>query len=304
MPLETISSNLFTWVDAAGTTRVLNADVVMNSEDIREAKPTEHTVEDGSVITDHIVILPEQVSFKLVVTQTPIRPEANFDYVADEVALNVKSTGRQSQDYPLAVRPSQFVPGGFLLISQGVRTVVQGVADSLLGSATGGAVGNSSFRGSTNTEFVSGFKPLVLKNTGGSAEVDRVNLVHSQLVEILNSRSRVTVNFKGRAYSDYNLLRVHLSEKSGKFGSAEIDVALKKIPTVDGETVNVPSPADFKAAKKKTSGNKKSKPKSEKQTAEAITLARRGATTDAAGENFAVTAPLQNVGNFLAGGGS
>lgn len=269
MPLESESNSLFAWSDASGTFRQLDVDVVMSSDDTREAKKTEHTVEDGSIITDHLVVLPEKVSFKLIVTQTPI--VESEDFAPTQAEISTTQATLESQQYPLEVRPSQFRPGGFLLLSRGVQAAVAEVSQALLG---GSGLSATALEGRKVSKYSVQYSPQVLRATNGP--IDRVNTVHSQLVEILNQRLPVTVSFKGRPYEDYHLLQVTLSERPGKFGSAELDVSLEKLDIVSGETVQLPDPADFKARPKKKVGNKSSKAKDDKKVQQGVGLTRRG----------------------------
>jgi hypothetical protein len=216
MALEGKSIGLFTWLDEAGVEHTLSADVVSNGVDERTAQLSDHSVETGSVITDHVVILPETLSLELVVSNTPITEVAGF--------------GRSN--LALDVRPSQFKPGGFLFVSSGVR------------SAIAGLVSRPEPPVAVNT----------LQPTGGT--VDRVADVHDQLIRILQGALLVTVSFKGRVYADYLLTRVTLTSNSGEFGLGRFGVDARAFRTVTGETVQLPDPADFRALPSKGAGNK------------------------------------------------
>jgi hypothetical protein len=217
MALEGKSLGLFTWLDEAGVEHTLDVDVVSNGVDERTAQLSDHSVETGSVITDHVVILPETLSLELVVSNTPITEVAGF--------------GRSN--LTLDVRPSQFVPGGFLAVSSGVRNVLTGIFSGL----------------STPPVAVNTLQP-----TGGT--VDRVADVHDQLIRILQGALLVTVSFKGRVYADYLLTRVTLTSNSGEFGLGRFGVDARAFRTVTGETVQLPDPADFRALPSKGAGNK------------------------------------------------
>ncbi len=211
---------LFTWEDESGTEHVLDVDVVSSAIDERTAELSDHPVETGAVITDHVIINPETISFELVVSQTPVNEAEGF--------------GRRN--LPLDVRPSQFVPGGFFAVTQGVRTAVT----SLIGAASGAPV-------AVNT----------LQATGG--DKDRVSDAHDQLIRILQSALLVTITFKGRIYTDYLLTRVTLTHNPGEFGMGRFGVDARAFRTVTGATVQLPDPADFRALPKTASGNKPTK---------------------------------------------
>jgi hypothetical protein len=217
MALEGKSLGLFTWLDEAGIEHTLDCDVVSSASDERTALLTDHAVEGGSLITDHVVIMPEALSLELVVSQTPI----------------AEVTGFGRANLTLDVRPSQFVPGGFLAVSSGVRNALTGLFS-----------GPVSPPAAVNT----------LQSTGGV--VDRVADVHDHLIRILQGALLVTVSFKGRVYTDYLLTRVTLSSNSGEFGLGRFGVDARAFRTVTGETVQLPDPADFRALPTKKAGNK------------------------------------------------
>lgn len=214
------SASLFTWNDEAGVEHTLDVDVVSSAVDERTATLTDHSVETGAVITDHVVVHPETLTLELAVTQTP-------------VFVRKGEQGFQLANMSLDVRPSQFVPGGFLALTSGVRSAVT----SLLGAAVEGG-------------------PVATKVLQATQPVDRVNDVHDHLIRILQGALPVTVNFKGRIYEDYLLTRVTLTSNPGEFGMGRFSVDLRAFRTVTGEVVTLPNPADFRVLPKASKGNK------------------------------------------------
>jgi hypothetical protein len=242
---EVVTDSLFSWVDEGGSTNTLDVDVVMSSDDVREAKLTDHVVEDGAVITDHVVIQPESVSFELVVTQTPTVAGGGFSPAAVTVSASVQS--RAVANVPIKVQASAFRPGGFLLLSSGLRSIV---SDLFSGEGNGLP---SSMQGSAFTQRATSVQASVLQAT---TPVDRVNDVHDALTEILTKALLVTLSFKGRLYVDYLLERVELNETAGMFGAARFKVRARAFRTVTGTQVNLPDPEDFRALPKVSKGNK------------------------------------------------
>lgn len=225
---EQVSASLFSWKDAQGNDQTLDVDIVMSAEDTRSAKLTDHVVEDGSVITDHIVIQPEKLQLVLLVSQTPVKEEEGF----------------QTRAFNLEVRKSLFVPGGFLLLTQGVRAGVSAAAGAVSGAA---GLATQSRKHSAITS--------------SAGDVDRVASVHDQLIRILQDALPVTVSFKGRLYPDYVLEEVQLSHAPGKFGSATFSVSARAFRTVTGNLVTLPDPADFRAKASSQQGKKNAKEK-------------------------------------------
>lgn len=246
------SGSLFSWLDESGTEHFLDVDVVSSSVDERTAALTEHAVESGSVITDHITILPETLSLELVVSQTPITEVTGMTRAT--VAFSSTTRALEPADVPIKVQPSAFKPGGFLLLTTGARAAVQTLANAVLGSAPG----TNTMRGSkTTSKALSGKVSNVLQSSGDTR--DRVADVHDQLIRILSGALLVTVNFKGRIYEEYLLTRVTLSSNPGEFGLGRFSVDARAFRTVTGTTVQLPDPADFRALPKSNSGSKPAK---------------------------------------------
>ncbi len=249
MATEAIQTSLFSWLDEGGSTHTLDVDVVMGSSDRRKAKLTDHVVEDGAVITDHVVIMPEEVSFDLVVTQTPITAVPGFAPAAALLATSAQTL--VPADISIKVQPSAFRPGGFLMLSSGLV----GVVTDLLGQ---GGTGLPSVAAGSRAEMLSA--STTVQTLQAATDVDRVAAVHEALCEILSKALLVTLSFKGRLYVDYLLTEVTLTESAGKFGAASFKVDARAFRTVTGVAVRLPDPEDFRALPSQNKGNKPPKP--------------------------------------------
>lgn len=248
MSLEGTPS-LFTWLDESGTEHTLDVDVVSSAIDERTAQLTDHAVETGSVITDHVVIMPESISLELVVSQTPIFEVPGMS--RSEITVATTEQSLEAATVPIQVRQSEFRPGGFLLLSTGVRAGVSALASAVLG----GAVGTNTAQGSRTTTRSLSARASVLTGSGA----DRVADVHDNLIRIMQGALLVTVSFKGRIYEDYLLTRVTLSSNPGEFGMGRFSVDARAFRTVTGTRVQLPDPADFRALPKANSGKKEAK---------------------------------------------
>jgi hypothetical protein len=241
---EAISDSLFSWLDAAGNVNTLDVDVVMTTNDKRVARLTDHVVETGSVVTDHIVLQPESLSFEIIVTQTPIRTGNGFAQAS--VSLDIAGRRLEPAQVPIRIPKSRFQPGGFLLLSSGLRSVVS----DLFGGASDTP---STMQGSRSVETRSTISAAnVLQATN---PVDRVNDTFDTLVEILNTGLLVTVSFKGRLYNDYLLTTVELTQGKGEAGMGRFKVEARAFLAVTGVNVVLPDPADFRALPKLAKGN-------------------------------------------------
>ncbi len=240
---EAVADSLFSWLDAAGNVNTLDVDVVMATSDKRQAQLTDHVVETGAVVTDHIVIRPEQLSFELVVTQTPMGGPGMAPAL---MSLDVETGSLVGAQVDIAIRKSQFQPGGFLALTSGLRSAVSG----LLGSDST----PSQMRGSRTQSTSRTLQVRALQSTAGP--VERVNAAHSTLVdEIMNQGLLVTISFKGRLYVDYLLTSVELSQGKGEAGMGRFKVEARAFRAVSGVNVDLPDPEDFRTLPKQTKGN-------------------------------------------------
>lgn len=252
MPLlpssEILTSSLFSWEDESGQTQTLDVDVVMAAVDRRTAKMTDHVVEDGSVITDHVVVMPESISLDLTVTQTPIGPAG---MVKGPISISWETNDLVRASYPLKVEPSRFVPGGFLALSSPLRSAVTEAGNALL--RTVGLGGPASPNGYAGHALQKGVK-------SGQAQVhqvieqgDLVSRAHDKLVGILDRKLPVSVSFKGRLYLNYILTEVTLTQAAG---CGRFHVEARALRVVQGTPVQLPNPADFRAQKQQQKGGK------------------------------------------------
>lgn len=247
MSSESPADSLFSWLDVSGNLNTLDVDVVMTSSDKRTAKLTDHVVETGSVITDHVIIMPEELSLELVVTQTPTE---GVGFSRGGLTLTADGRALSPTTYPLAVRPSQFQPGGFLLLSSGLRSILSSILP-------GGPASAAIAQGSRSEAITTTIGPTGILQA--DTPIDRVGDTHDTLIEIMNGALLVTVSFKGRLYADYLLTSVELKNEAGKFGCASFSVDARAFRTVTGVRVQLPDPADFRALPASKKGNKPTK---------------------------------------------
>jgi len=214
--------DLITWTDAAGRSHALNADLVATGVDERTAEVTEHPIEDGSAVSDHVVQLPGTLTLELVQTQTPIS-DAN-------------ESRMQSVSEELEFRQSQFSPGGLFALSQ----AVVGLVNAGIGALFGGP------------------EPLRVKvlQVPGGANIDRVNEFHDELIRLQQDATPIKVTLAGREYPDVLITKI---TKTLAKGSARFAIDVKTFRTVTTATASLPDPETTRNNPKKTRGNKSAK---------------------------------------------
>lgn len=275
---EALQTSLFSWTASDGSTQTLDVDVVMAAVDRRTAKMTDHVVETGATITDHVVVQPEMLSLDLLVTQTPIQPGDGMR--AGTLSLEASTQRSQAKTYPLEIPPNNFQPGGFLLISQGVRSVISAGINLITGAAGGGP----QMAGSDYTVEAGTIQAANVLQA--DSPTDRVAAVHDRLVEILTGALLVTVSFKGVLYVDYILTQVELTQAAGH---GRFKVEARALRTVTGTTAALPSPADFRAKASVKKGAKPTKTPDPDPTKKATSWAKRAvnaAAGTAIGQSF------------------
>lgn len=207
---------------------VLVADMVQQATITDSSSLTQYAVEDGSIISDHVIRQPRTLSLTLVQTETPISAVVGFARVVQELLFDERPVGSQTQKVP--VRQSEFRPGPLLALSQ--------AAQSLLFGSSGPP------KELTLTGLDSSLPPekksLKVQVLSAGAPVARVNQFHDALLSLLVSATPVIVTFKGHAYVDMVLTSVTRTDEGGQAGRASFAVELQQISTVETKTVDLP----------------------------------------------------------------
>jgi hypothetical protein len=151
----------------------LTADIVTQITCSSDTEVTNHPVEAGSEISDHVISRPQKVTFEFA-QSADVRANPSLDDWAQ---------------VPLDVRDSQFKPQGLLAITMGVGAAV---------GAIGGALGLSK----------SGTQIWALV---AQAEEDRVHALHETLLQVQKDRELCAFNYQGLSLSNYVITSVQYS---------------------------------------------------------------------------------------------
>lgn len=117
--------NFLSW-DADGTLVTTTVDLVPGWEDTLEVQVTKNPVELGSPITDHITVMPRQLTVTAKVSQTPL-----YGGTLAPLALNFEK--------------SRFRPAGLLLLTTGAGALLDAGLGAI-GLGGGGAAGFSTYQ--------------------------------------------------------------------------------------------------------------------------------------------------------------
>lgn len=213
--------DIIVWSDDFGNQHKISLDAITAFEDGRDNEPTRHAIEDGTDITDHVILMPESVSFEIAQSNTPIEPDGeNFE----------------KHNLTLEIRPSQFQPGGFLLVTTAVGSAIT----SLIG---GGDDQASAIQ--------------VVQSNGAS--VDRINNLWDALILLRQERRTFTMTYDGKVYPGYLLTSIKKTKSAGEGGLARFQVSAINLATVQTGTAELPDPLDLRAKNKKKRGSKSAK---------------------------------------------
>jgi hypothetical protein len=210
---------------------------------------TSYAIEDGSIVSDHVIRQPRTLSLTLVQTETPINETTGFARAVQALSYQERPTGKQTNTVP--IRPSEFRPAPLLALSAGIQSLLFGGPDKEL-KVTG-----------AKADLSVASKDLKVTVLSAGAPADRVNTFHGELLDLLESAKLVIVTVKGNSYVDLVVVSVTRTDAGGQVGRASFAVELKQISTVETKTVNLPPVPKSKAPKQ--AGPKAAVPTTEEQ---------------------------------------
>lgn len=206
----------------------LIADAVDDSSIDDTATMTDHPVESGSVISDHIIHDPTVVAVTLFATQTPIYSDANFVRQQRTLGLRVLERSRQTSQitYPPRRNPQ-------LNVASAISRALEQNRPSSFEGVKVGPVKESSF----DVTVLAANDP-----------VDRVNAFYDRLLEIKNTHALCTLTFKGHARPNMVLLSVRKSDTPAQVGASSFACRFRQFTTVATQQTTLPA---VPAARKK-----------------------------------------------------
>jgi len=215
---------------------VLVADMLGEAQITDASELTQYAIEDGSLISDHVIRQPRRLSLTLVQTETPISEVTGFARTLEALSYSERPAGTQSATVP--IRQSEFRPAPLLALSAGIQSLLFGGGPATELKLTGLAAD----------------KPLANKELkvhvlAAGSPVDRVNEFYVQLLALLESAAPVIVTIKGASYIDLVVTSVTRTDSSGQVGRASFAVELEQMATVETKTVELPPVPKSKAPK-------------------------------------------------------
>lgn len=179
-----------TWDGGALTADIVTAVGLEHTADI-----TEHSVEDGSTISDNVSPRPPVVTFEFAQSKMPLR-DSELDW----------------KQAPINVRESQFQPQGLLML-----TMAAGAAIGALTNAIGLTSSESALKVWTLTAKTS---------------KDRIHEMHDALVGVQTGVKEVSFSYDGLVLSGYYLSSVRYSRENKEGGLCRFQLEAKYVPKV------------------------------------------------------------------------
>lgn len=234
---------------------VLVADMVQEATITDACELTQYAVEDGSLISDHVIRQPRTLSLTLVQTETPISETTGFAMALQVLGYEARPAAKQTVTVP--VRQSEFRPAPLLALSTRLRSLLFG----------GGPPKELELTGLDASQPLAP-KELKVHVLSPGAPVARVNEFYDQLLSLLDTATPIIVTLKGASYIDLVVVGVTRTDAGGQVGKASFGVELKQIATVETKTVELPPVPKSKAPKQ--AGPKPPKEAKEEQHAKLV----------------------------------
>lgn len=239
------------WTDpASGLIEVVQFDVTDGESPEDVATPTDHAVERGANITDHLRKEPAFISVEGTVSAMP-NPLIDTDVSTQQVEVQVNTLPDPgSKTIKLKVPSPGIEPSPSGLLQAGI-----GALTNLL---TGAGSPQVTVRGDTKRAVVTQSVSLIQQ----TAPRDRIREVYDLLLKAQIQAHLVNAVVAQREYSDLVITRVAKPRTIEDGSAAHFQVDLREMRVSDSQTVAAPQPTEARGnvAKSKGSQNGKADP--------------------------------------------
>jgi hypothetical protein len=259
--MPTLPRAQLSWTDDAGT-GFIHVDVVPSLENTLSSTVTEFPLEDGSIISEHIIHHPELLRLEIAQTQIPFEDSSEDGDPLEFVKTSI----------PLKLPKTRFQPKGLLFLllqAEGLVGAVTGAVGGLLGLGSGAA-----------QPTIEVFRPPY-------SGKDRINDLYDKLATARLRGSSMKLEWLGRRWAGFCIDQiVYTRTKGTELG--RFSVSLKQVTIVSTATTKLPTPSEARLKAGKNGGNRPG----------AVT----GANEKDAAENSAGQSLLSSLKDSLLGG--
>jgi hypothetical protein len=229
---ETHGAKLY-WVDGS-TKRYIAVDVIPSLEETQSSTLTQFPVQDGTVISDHIIHFPNQLKLEIIQTNEPFEDmDANgrvIQFPVEDLTLNLPKTS--------------FRPRGMLALSLLGENLVGAAAE-----AVAGAFGFGSELG------VGAFKVGVQKNPNVR---DRINELVTSLEQCRLGARLLTLDWLGRVWSNLAIETLSYKRATGSSKGA-VSLTLTQVTTTTSDVAILPDPSELRLKPEVNGGQRPAK---------------------------------------------
>lgn len=218
------------WTDDF-TAGFIHVDVIPSLENTLSSSVTEFPVEDGSIISEHIIHHPELLTLAIAQTQIPF---VDSDEAGDDIEFVRTSI-------PLDLPKTRFRPKGLLFLML--------AAEGGLGAAAGAITGALGLGGGgTPALAIEVFRPPYEGK-------DRINDLYDKLAAARLRGSEMTLDWLGRRWDGFYIQEINYSRKRGR-EMGEFGLVMKHVETVSTATAKLPTPAESRLKAGLNGGNR------------------------------------------------
>lgn len=229
-------------------TQTIFVDIVGTFGAEAKAEQTKTPVEDGSLRSDHKVILPATLSVEVQQTEHPIDDP---DYEMQRLSLSIPKAAVVPEPLRVEVEPVRTTVTSPFLLAENVVGVAANAIGSLVG---GGALGGIELIAST-VRFVDAFESTEGYQT--NTPRDRGGELADKFAELFGGDEVATVTYRGRTYQNMSLIGVSLGYTPGLAGLTTFNLAFEELKTATVARVALVDPEILAAKAQAALGKKK-----------------------------------------------
>lgn len=241
-----LSKTILYWQDdESGETESVQFDVVEGEEPEDTATPTDHAVEEGANITDHVRDEPAALSIEGFVSNI-VNPALDDDLLTERIEMQVPTIpapGNVTKPLDVPSPPIQPSPSGVLQAGVGaLKTLLSGGPKFTYRDAI-----------KTTTRTVS-FSALQQEEPR-----DRIRDVYELLKKAKSRKFLITVQEAHTEHFDMVITRIGKPRSIEDGKGARFQVDLRQIRVADSETVQAPQPTEARGKTGVNAGSKNGK---------------------------------------------
>lgn len=241
-------STILYWTDAGtGSFSLLEFDTTTSLEPVDTVTITDHPVEQGADITDHVRKDPEAITIEAYVTNTPHHGNLgpDDDHVLTTIPLRVPTIGpRGTANLSLTVAQPPIGLSVSGLVTAGLNAITD--AAHIIATA--------------QTDGLPRTQPASARGLQSPTKRDRARIAYEALLAAQGTAALISVSVEGRQYFDMISQRIARPRATGDGTAFKFQIDLRKIRIAGSRAVESPKPAEARGAATVSSGTQATKP--------------------------------------------